>query len=173
MAGRHRKSRQSHRGRHRKPPQRQRIVIPAVAGVAVLSAGSVALASAVGGASSPRHPAASAGSVVVRSVPLPSFPVPPRTSQTTSTPATKPVHHATAMPPVLLIDDVHGPCYVQVSRRGTVLTRTILRQGKHLVFRRHGLDVVLGNAGAVRMRISGHHAIRPGAFGQVRVFRVH
>jgi hypothetical protein len=81
-------------------------------------------------------------------------------------------HHLSRGAPALLITDVHGPCYVEVSHHGKLLTRTILRQGKQLVYRRHGLDIVLGNAGAVRLRINGDHAVRPGAIGQVRNLRV-
>ena len=102
--------------------------------------------------------------------PFPSLPVSPLA---TPSPLVTPTHPAPRpIPPVLLITDVHGPCYVQVTYRGRLLTRTILRQGHQLVFRHHGLGLVLGNAGAVRLRINGHHALRPGHFGQVRNLRV-
>jgi hypothetical protein len=174
VAGRHRKARSSSRGRHRKPPQRQRLILPAVAGIAVLGAGTVGVAGAIGDNASAHRPAPTAGSVVVRSVPLPTIPPLPLSSSVARSPGTATLHHHTAQRPTstLVITDLHSPCYVEVSRHGVILTRTILRAGKELTFRRHGLDVVLGNAGAVRLRINGHRATRPGRLGEVRTLRV-
>jgi len=95
-------------------------------------------------------------------------PTPARAATPTHVAAAK-AHH---LPPALRIVDTHGPCYVEVTRNGKLVTRTILRQGHQLAFRQHGLHVVLGNAGAVRLRINGHRAVRAGHSGQVRIFRV-
>jgi hypothetical protein len=55
---------------------------------------------------------------------------------------------------------------------GQVLTERIVRSNQHLTFRRHGLDVVIGNAGALRIAVDGHRFHRAGRSGQVRRFRV-
>jgi hypothetical protein len=138
----------------------------------MLGAGSVAIANAVSGGSSHRLGDTTAKSAVAQGLDVPTvtprLPAPaPAPTPSSARPRDEPVvpHR---VPPALRINDVHGPCYVQVTRHGSLLKRTILRQGQQLTFRRHGLDVVLGNAGAVRLRINGHHPIRPGASGQVR-----
>jgi hypothetical protein len=59
-----------------------------------------------------------------------------------------------------------------VRHNGALLKRTTMRKGQQLVFRRHGLDILLGNAGAVRLRIAGHRAVPGGGIGQVRDLRV-
>lgn len=90
----------------------------------------------------------------------------------------KPVvrHHAPThqqSPASLRIADTGAPCYVQItSRHGKILVRKIMRGHQHLNIRRHGLEVVLGNAGAVRIAVNGHHFRRAGAMGQVRHIRV-
>jgi hypothetical protein len=151
------------------------VIVPAVATVAMLSGGSFAIANAVGGGTSPATGGPPTGSAVTHSIVPPSIgqltalpPSPPPSPAVRAAPVVKSHHVA----PALRINDVHGPCYVQVSHRGRLIERTILRQGHQLVFRRHGLDVVLGNAGAVRLRINGRHASRPGRLGQVRVLHV-
>jgi hypothetical protein len=166
VAARHSNTRRSYRGRHRKPPQRQRVIVPAVTSLAVFSLGGVALAHAVSSDSTPGSAGAAIAHNDVRLFPAISvLPPPSGAPQPTTTQA----HH---VPAALRIVDVHGPCYVQVTRHGKLLTRQILRQGHQLTFKQHGLNVVLGNAGAVRLRINGHHAVRGGHTGQVRLLRV-
>lgn len=141
--------------------------------VAALGLGGVAIAHAVGGGSTGHGGAGFVAAKAPARPVVPSFPVVP-------TPPSPPVHvhhhasHATHRRPApeLRIIDVHGPCYVQVSHAGRVIERTIMRQGQTKAFRRHGLDVVLGNAGAVRLRIDGHRAVPGGRSGQVRTLRV-
>jgi hypothetical protein len=47
-----------------------------------------------------------------------------------------------------------------------------MRGHQRLSIRQHGLEVVLGNAGAVRIAVNGHHFRRAGAAGRVRHIRV-
>jgi hypothetical protein len=78
-----------------------------------------------------------------------------------------------AHPAALVIADDRGDCYVQVTTaRGEVLVRRIIHRGQRVTVHRHGLDVVLGNAGGVRLAIDGHHLHRGGGSGQVRQLRV-
>jgi hypothetical protein len=72
----------------------------------------------------------------------------------------------------LVITGNGSPCYVEVSSRGHVLTRTILHGDHRLRFDQRSLHVVLGNAGGVTIAIRGHHARRAGHAGQVRRFSV-
>lgn len=73
----------------------------------------------------------------------------------------------------MALTDVGADCYLQVtSRHGHVLVRRILHHGQHVDVRGHGFDVVLGNAGGVRISIHGRPAHRAGRSGQVRQFRV-
>jgi hypothetical protein len=167
----HRRTR-SYRGRHRKPAQGQRVVVPIVT-LAALSVGGVAVAAEVGGSSHPPVPAAGALVPHLPSAIRPSLPptlvtpAPHARDKTSSTP----VRHA--RPDSLRIVDVSGPCYVQVSTaHGKVLVRRIMHEGDAVAFRRHGLDVTLGSAGAVRLAVDGHHARRVGRPGQVRIFHV-
>jgi hypothetical protein len=74
--------------------------------------------------------------------------------------------------PALRIVDTGSACYVQVTADGHVLKQRILHGHQHLTFRRHGLDVVLGNAGGVRIAFGGHRLHRAGRSGQVRRFRI-
>jgi hypothetical protein len=175
VAGRHRKTRGSQRGRHRKPAQLQRVIVPAATVVVVLGVGG-AVADAVVTNGSP-HPAGA--TVIPELVPAPYLPHVPVAPLSPSRPA----HHrhrarshhqaSTTVPTSLRIRDVNGPCYVQVTdRSGRLLTRRILTTGQSLTYRRHGLDVVLGNAGAVRLSIDGHRTRRGGGSGEVRRFRV-
>jgi hypothetical protein len=72
----------------------------------------------------------------------------------------------------LIIVGNGSPCYVEVTSRGHVLTRTILH-GKHrLRFDQRSLHVVLGNAGGVTIAIRGQRPHRAGHVGQVRRFTV-
>ncbi len=181
---RHRRTR-SYRGRHRKPTQPQRVVVPVVT-LAALSVGGVAVANAVGDGGTAHH--ARAGNLIAA---LPKVAVP--LVRPSITPVAKPIsigpkaktkakpntlHHVrhpkhVSPPDSLRIVDVHGPCYVQVTTSGgKLVVRRILTQGDRLAFRHHGLDVTLGSAGAVKVAIDGHHATTAGRSGQVRTFRV-
>lgn len=73
---------------------------------------------------------------------------------------------------MLVVTDTGPACYLRVERAGHLLVRTILHGHQHRTFRRHGLDVVLGNAGAVRIAREGHRAVRAGRPGQVLQFHV-
>jgi Domain of unknown function (DUF4115) len=181
VPGRHRKappSRHRHRGRHRKPPSRQLTVLPTVAVVALLAVGGVGLGHAL--ANDPAH-GASVGvlgthvvappvtaSPTVSPAPVPTSPP----SAQPSTPAVPPAQHRSA-PATLTVSDTGPACYVQVTTKdGHLLVRRILHGHQHLAFRQHGLDVVLGNAGGVRIAVDGHHAHRAGESGQVLHFAV-
>jgi Domain of unknown function (DUF4115) len=81
-------------------------------------------------------------------------------------------HHHVA-PAALRIVDAGSACYVQVTTsHGHLLVREILHGGQSVTFRHHGLIVVLGNAGGVRISVDGHRLHHPGRSGQVRRFRV-
>lgn len=88
-------------------------------------------------------------------------------------------HHAShprpdVAPHSLRIISTGPACYVRVtSRDGHVLVQRIIRGHQQIAFRRHGLAVVLGNAGAVRVAIHGHPGRRAGRSGQVVRFRVY
>jgi hypothetical protein len=152
------------------------VIVPAVTSIAVFSVGGVAIAHAV--SDDPSHDAAGGAGVVVAhsndNTLVPSVPILPPPSPAPRLAAAHHQLHSKAhhVPPALRIVDVHGPCYVEVSRRGKLVTRTIIRQGRQLTFRQHGLHVVLGNAGAVRLHINGHPAVRGGRTGQVRIIHV-
>jgi hypothetical protein len=147
--------------------------------LAALSVGGVAVANAVGSGGQAHH--ASSGNLVA-SLPKVAAPL----VHPSTTPVAKPMsivhkskprtqHHAkpVARPDSLRIVDVHGPCYVQVTTSGgTLLVRRILKQGDHLSFRHHGLEVTLGSAGAVKVALNGQHAQSGGRTGAVRTFRV-
>jgi len=177
VAGRHRKQHavrpHAQHGRHRKPPSRPRAVLPTVAIVAVLAVGGLVFGREIGRAIAQGQPPREA--VVTPRQPLvvpsvaasPDPPAPP-----VATKARHRHHHHRVPPPALRLRDVHGSCYVEVSRHGHVLTRRILHRGQRVVVRRGGLDVVLGNAGAVRISTHGHASRRPGPTGQVRTLHV-
>jgi cytoskeleton protein RodZ len=105
-------------------------------------------------------------------------PAPVPTARPTPKPAhhPKPTRHQTrhpTTPATLVVNDTGSPCYVQVtSRHGRLLVRRILHGRQHLVFRRDDLDVVLGNAGGVRIAVDGRHAHRAGRSGEVLRFHV-
>jgi Domain of unknown function (DUF4115) len=178
VAGRHRKTRpprrseRSHHGRHRKPVPRSHTVVPTVTVVAVFAVGGVAFGHAVAHGQAPHAAVAAPGTGPVEPTVAPTV-IAPLSPTHPATPKPKPrpaPHHVTSA--ALSVTDVHGACYIQVTRHGTVLVRRILHRGDQVQFRHHGLDVVLGNAGAVRVAIAGHHGHLAGRSGQVRRFRV-
>lgn len=156
-----------YRGRHRKPPRPQKVVVPIVT-IAALSVGGVAFANAVdnGGSGSVRG-----GDVVPR---VPAVAAPTVDQVTHSAPApTSLVPAARVRPHSLMVRDMTAPCYVRItSAKGKVLVERIMQPGQLVAFRRHGLEVTLGNAGGVRVAVNGRHAHRGGDSGQVRSFHV-
>jgi hypothetical protein len=170
MTPQHQRTR-SYRGRHRKPAQPQRVVVPVVT-LAALSVGGVAVANAVNGPT-PAHVAAAAVIAPHVAAATPS-PAPTRVTLPAAVHrVAKQRPHRAVRPDSLRIVDVHGPCYVQVNAAdGRLLLQQIMRQGQKVSFRHHGLAVTLGSAGAVRVAIDGHAAKRLGRPGQVRTFRV-
>jgi uncharacterized protein DUF4115 len=183
MAGRHRKV--SHRrGRHRKPPSPARLALPVGTGIAVVAVAVVALTHGDAHGSPPQHlaPAVVADDVAPSvlgfhtSRPLtPSSPVADHHALHVH-PATKVDHHARQpahhRSPAGLRIRATSDCYVQVTTTGgKLLLRRILHHHDHVQFRRHHLDVVLGNAGGVVMSVNGRPAHRAGSSGQVRRFR--
>jgi hypothetical protein len=145
--------------------------VPTATAVAVLAVGALAFGHAVAHGQAPHGAAVAAPDdpVIVTPV-ITETPRPPSKPHHPKAPH-HPQHRAN--PAVLAVTDVGGPCYLQVTRHGHLLVRRILQHGEHVAFRRHGLDVVLGNAGGVRLSINGHHPHRAGRAGQVRTFRVH
>jgi hypothetical protein len=99
---------------------------------------------------------------------------PPAKKPTRSTPTAP--HHPPkrpAGPAALTVTDLGPACYLEVkTANGHLLIRRILHGHQRFTFRPHGLHVVLGNAGAVKIAIDGHPAHRAGRVGQVRVFKV-
>lgn len=155
-----------YRGRHRKPARPQKVVIPIVT-IAALSVGGVAFANAVdnGGSGSVRG-----GEVVPR---LPAVAAPALHAPAVPTPVSV-VHASHVRPHSLMVRDMSAPCYVKVvaTANGKVLVERIMQPGQLIAFRRHGLEVTLGNAGGVRVALNGHHAHRGGGSGEVRSFHV-
>lgn len=142
--------------------------------VALLAVGGVIFGHAVAHGQAP-HGAAVAAPVPPAVAPViaatPTAPATPTTSPSPK-PKQRPAHHRVA-PAALSVTDVGSACYIQVTTtHGNLIVRRILHHGQHVSFRRHGLDVVLGNAGGVKVSIDGHHARRGGRSGQVRSFRV-
>jgi hypothetical protein len=186
VAGRHRKvshARHRHHALHRKPLTVSRMALPAGTAVAVLAVVTVGFnAVADGGtagvqlgtgrpaavASAPPEPTAS---VLAFSTARAHRDAQHRASTHRQRHPRAP-HRAAA--PALRIMDTGQPCYLRVSTvHGHLLTERIVHGHQHVTFRRHGLDVVLGNAGAVRIAVAGHRFHRAGRSGQVLRFRVH
>jgi hypothetical protein len=178
MSGRHRRGPAPRRGRHRRPPSRQRLIVPALAAAAVLAGSGTAVGFALG-------PGGSSGGLATTAVPfaapavLSSAPViDPTPSIAPSAPAAAHQSHTPGAshprPTDTLSMRVTGSeSYVQVMTwNNHLLLRRILHHGQRLSYRQHGLQVVLGNAGAVRMSVDGHAARSAGHSGQVRRFRV-
>jgi hypothetical protein len=166
VAGKHRKSAR-HRARHRKPPTVAQRSLPAGTAVAVLAVGGVFLGQSFANGQSPAPAHATSPphvAVLAFHATRPAIDKPARVQHPQA-------HHRS--PYSLMIADTGSPCYVQVTNRhGKVLVRRILRGRQHLTFRRHGLDVVIGNAGAVRVAVDSARFHRAGSLGQVRHFRL-
>jgi hypothetical protein len=180
VAGKHRKN-PHHRGRHRKPPSVAQRALPAGTAVAVIAAGAIVFTQGFAdGSTSDGNPRPTASS------PAPVEPPPSVLALHLERPSTvhhkvvvhqpkaqhQPRHHPAAYS--LLIADTGPDCYVQVTNRhGKLLVRRILHGRQHLHFRQHGLNVVLGNAGAVRVAVNGERFRRAGRSGEVRRFHIH
>jgi Domain of unknown function (DUF4115) len=179
MSGRHRRSATARRGRHRRPPPRGRLIVPALAATVVLGGGGTALGFAVGGpGGSTVTPQITpfAAPVVLSTAPVVD-PTPSVSATSTRAPQPTPSHPAKAAhrrPTDTLILRVTGSeSYVQVATwNNHLLVQRILHHGQRLAYHQHGLRVVLGNAGAVRLRIAGHSSHVAGRLGEVRHFRV-
>jgi hypothetical protein len=184
MSGRHRSGPAPRRGRHRRPPSRQRLIVPALAATVVLGGSGTALGFAVGGPSDTGGVATPVVSPFAAPARLSNAPVidpTPSIAATASPGAPQPVtrpthraHHAHPGPADTLALRVTGSAsWVQVLTRGDhVLVRRILHHGQHLSYHQHGLNVVLGDAGAVRMSIAGRPPHRAGSSGEVVHFHV-
>jgi hypothetical protein len=138
--------------------------------VAVLAVGAVAFGHALAHGQSP-HGAA------IAAPPTPALPSPiVVTAPTKQAAPAKPKHHAKRhriAPDALVVTDTGSACYIQVTTtNGHLVMRRILHDGQHVAFRHHGLDVVLGNAGGVRISIDGRRAHLAGRSGEVRSFSV-
>jgi Domain of unknown function (DUF4115) len=104
--------------------------------------------------------------------PTPSIAATPApTKQPTAAHTPKPAH---VRPTDTLALTVTGSAsYVEVMTwNNHLLVRRILHHDQRLAYHQHGLQVVLGNAGAVRMSLHGRPAHLAGKPGEVRRFRV-
>lgn len=180
MAGRHRKT--TRRGRHRKPPSPARIALPTGTGLAVIVA-AVVVFTHTDANGQPLPPLASLPSILL------SEPPPSVLAFHTTKPvvahqhhAVKPAHHHVTphlswlrrhQSTAALRIQARSDCYVQVTNRGgKLLVQRILHRGDHVAFKHHGLHVVLGNAGGVRISIDGAKPRVAGTRGSVRRFPV-
>jgi hypothetical protein len=153
--------------------------VPTVTAVAVLAVGGVMFGHAVADGQAPHGASAAVPRTpslpppVVTAPAAPAGPARPAKAKKPHRPAHNRVVHRHVAPAALTVTDVGSACYIQVTTsNGQLLTRRILHGGQHLAFRRHGLDVVLGNAGGVRVSIDGRRAHVAGRSGQVRTFHV-
>jgi hypothetical protein len=181
MSGRHRRGPAPRRGRHRRPPSRQRLIVPALAATVVLGGSGTALGFAVGGPGdgtvTPQATPFAAPAVLSLAPnidPTPSItamPAPAVVPSPATTHKPKPAH---VRPTDTLALTVTGSAsYVEVlTWNNHLLVRRILHHGQRLAYHQHGLQAVLGNAGAVRMSLHGRPAHRAGTSGEVLRFRV-
>jgi hypothetical protein len=150
-------------------------VLPTLTAVAFVAIGGVGLGHAVANGQAPHAAIGAIGAPAT----VPQVLISP-VSSPASTPSVAPSRksaHKTARHPVtpaaLVVTDTGSACYLQVTtKHGRLIVRRILHGHQQMVFRKHGLDVVLGNAGAVRIAVNGHHTRRAGGSGQVLRFRV-
>jgi cytoskeleton protein RodZ len=152
-------------------------VLPTATAVAVLAVGGVIFGHAIAHGQAPHGAAVatpqapSVPPVIAATPTTPAKPSPPSKPSKPTRPR-HPAHHR-ASPAALSVTDLGPACYIQVTNsRGHLIVRTIMHGGQHLAFRHHGLEVVLGNAGGVKISINGHRPQRAGRSGQVRIFRV-
>jgi hypothetical protein len=177
MSGRHRRTSHArprhYQPRHREPQSRTAVLAPVGLAVAVVAGGAIAFGVSFG--SGDGH-APSVGGGIVLTLPSPATPPPvpallsshskqQQSGHHNQRRADRP-HHLT--PDTLSIRGTGPACYVEVTRRdGRVLVERVIHGHERLAYRQHNLDVVLGNAGAVRVAINGHRPHRAGRSGQV------
>jgi hypothetical protein len=181
MSGRHRGGPAPRRGRHRRPPSRQRLIVPALAATVVLGGSGTALGFAVGGPGggtvTPQATPFAAPAVLSLAPnidPTPSIAATPGPNLVPTPAASHKPKPAHVRPTDTLALKVTGSAsYVEVMTwNNHLLVRRILHHDQRLAYHQHGLRVVLGNAGAVRMSIHGRPAHRAGKPGEVLRFRV-
>jgi hypothetical protein len=181
MSGRHRGGPAPRRGRHRRPPSRQRLIVPALAATVVLGGSGTALGFAVGGPGSggvatPQATPFAAPAVLSLAPnidPTPSIAATPSPTGAPTPAAHQPKRSHVRPTDTLALHVTGSASYVEVMTwNNHLLVRRILHHGQRLAYHRHGLRVVLGDAGAVRLSIHGRSAHRAGRPGQVIRFRV-
>lgn len=165
-------------------------MIPAVTAAAVLAGGGVAWGLVANSSPSVNDASVSAGALRPPTLaPRSSTDASRGSATSTPHPTTGPSsssssaarHHAArhrparhqAAPPALSLTITGGASYLEVRHRsGRLVVQSILHHGQHRQFRGHDLQVVLGNAGAVRLAIHGHHGHLAGSSGEVRRFTI-
>jgi hypothetical protein len=152
-------------------------MVPALAATVVLGGGGTALGFAVGGPGG----GTAAPQITPFAAPLVLSTAPvvdptPSVAAAPATPTPAPTHTPKPHPrptDTLRLTVTGSVSYVQVKTwNNHLLVGRTLHHGQRLSFRQHGLRVVLGNAGAVRLSIAGRPAHRAGRLGQVRHFRL-
>jgi hypothetical protein len=178
VAGRHRKPPYGH-GRHRKQMQPGRWASPVLAGLIVLGISGVGAVTAItdhGSGAPTTGSAATSSSTAARTTylsqaqkPTPTSPSPtPRRTHATQptrarTSATKP-----ASPRRFELTVIGHVVWVSVTIPGRrTLFAGMLRHGRTLRYDAHPLDVVIGDAGAVRLVLQGHAHSPAGKSGEV------
>jgi hypothetical protein len=170
VSGRHREPAAA--GRHRKPPQRSHLVVPALVSVTVLGAGGVSAAAALSGGGEHAAPRPRLVPGLVVPSPQPLAPQPVTTAAAGPLPTPRPAAPK-AVSPGLKLTAIGRVSWVQVvGRHHRVLFVGMLRHGRSLTFTQRPLAVTLGDAGAVRIDFNGKVYRRAGRPGQVRLFHV-
>jgi hypothetical protein len=179
MSGRHRKEpppRPSRHGRHRKPAQHQRVLVPVVTVAAVLAGGGVAVGlvesagnhQAVTSSTSTPPPGPAVPAAPLRPSTAAAAPSAPARATARPRPSRRSSGRQRKPPPRLELRVVGSASYFQVRSGDRVLVQRIYQHGQHLDLARPGLSVVIGNAGAVRLSVRGHAGRIAGRPGQVR-----
>jgi hypothetical protein len=170
MAGRHRKPpSKGGQGRHRRAPQRRRLVAPALGSVLVLGAGGIAAAAAITGGNGPGvHPVQTPSATTPPAVTA--TPVPTPTTAAPS-PSAEPTRER---PPAALVLHITGRVsWLEVTRPGGHLIFSgLLRHGREVIVRNGSAHVVIGDAGAVRLSRHGRVTSPAGGPGEVRILDV-
>jgi len=157
--------------------------VPAVTAAVVLAGGGVAYAlTQNGGASAPTAATGAitpAGPLTGPTVDPTSAPsTPSATASATSRPTHRPAasrHPARPRrtPPALAVSVSGSACWLEVTTAdGRRLVRRTLHPGQHLSFPEHDLRLIIGNAGALRLSVDGHHGYVAGRPGQVRFLTI-
>jgi hypothetical protein len=178
MSGRHRKPPAKRgQGRHRTPPGHGHWATPALLAVTVLGAGGIGAHAAFSGHADPAAPGSIAPSSVAQLTPTPAAPgsgpveVTPTPTPTPGTPASPPRTRTVRPAPALAITVTGRVSWIRVTAlHGRLLFSGLLQHGHRLVYRHGTLEVVIGDAGAVRLDRHGRHADPAGRPGQVLRF---